>query len=138
MARFKKGQSGNRAGRPKGIKDRRVKYRELLEHHTPALVDKAVKLALGGDTAALRLCLERVIPAIKTKDEPIKLDRLTGTLTEQGQTIIQAMAKGTLVPSEATTMLQALATQARITELDVLEQRLRALEEWVHEHQTPH
>ncbi len=138
MARFKKGQSGNRAGRPKGIKDRRVKYRELLEHHAPALVDKAVELALGGDTAALRLCLERVIPPIKTKDEPIKLDCLTGTLTEQGQAIIQAMGKGTLAPTEAATMLQALAAQARITELEVLEQRLRTLEEWVHEHQTPH
>jgi hypothetical protein len=138
MARFKKGQSGNRAGRPKGIKDRRVKYRELLEHHAPALVDKAVELALGGDTAALRLCLDRIIPTIKTKDEPIKLDCLTGTLTEQGQTIIEAMGKGTLAPSEAATMLQALAAQARITELEVLEQRLRTLEEWVHEHQTPH
>ncbi len=138
MARFKKGQSGNRAGRPKGIKDRRVKYRELLEHHAPALVDKAVELALGGDTAALRLCLERVIPTIKAKDEPVMLGSLKGTLTEQGQAIIQAMGKGTLAPTEAATMLQALAAQARITELEVLEQRLRTLEEWVHEHQTPH
>ena len=44
MARFKKGQSGNRAGRPKGIKDRRVKYRELLEPHAQALVKKAVRV----------------------------------------------------------------------------------------------
>ena len=137
MARFKKGRSGNRAGRPKGIKDRRVKYRELLEPHAKVLVKKAVQLALDGDTTALRLCLDRVIPTIKTKDEPIKLDCLTGTLTEQGQVIIQAMGSGTLVPSEAATMLQALAAQARITELEVLEQRLRTLEEWVHEHQTP-
>ncbi len=138
MARFKKGQSGNRAGRPKGIKDRRVKYRELLEPNARALVKKAVQLALDGDTTALRLCLDRIIPTIKTKDEPIKLDCLTGTLTEQGQTIIRAIGNGTLAPSEAATMLQALAAQARITELDVLEQRLRTLEEWVHEHQTPH
>ena len=138
MARFKKGQSGNRAGRPKGIKDRRVKYRELLEHHAPALVDKAVKLALGGNTTALRLCLERIIPPVKTDNEPVELIGLKGTLTEQGQTIIDAMSKGTLAPSEAATVLQALAAQARITELEVLEQRLRTLEEWVHEHQTPH
>ncbi len=138
MARFKKGQSGNRAGRPKGIKDRRVKYRELLEHHTPALVDKAVKLALGGNTTALRLCLERIIPPVKTDHEPVELIGLKGTLTEQGQTIIDAMGKGTLAPSEAATVLQALAAQARITELEVLEQRPRTLEEWVHEHQTPH
>ncbi len=138
MARFKKGQSGNRAGRPKCIKDRRVKFRELLEPHAKVLVKKAVQLALEGDTTALRLCLDRIIPTIKTKDEPIKLDCLTGTLTEQGQVIIQAMGSGSLVPSEAAAMLQALAAQARIKELDVLEQRLRTLEDWVHEHQTPH
>ncbi len=138
MARFKKGQSGNRAGRPKGIKDRRVKYRELLEPHAKVLVKKAVQLALDGDTTALRLCLDRIIPTIRAKDEPIAVGSLKGTLTEQGQAIIQAMGSGSLVPSEATTVLHALAAQARITELEVLEQRLRTLEEWVHEHQTPH
>ena len=66
------------------------------------------------------------------------LGSLKGTLTEQGQTVTQAMGNGTLAPTEAATMLQALAAQARITELEVLEQRLRTLEEWVHEHQTPH
>ncbi|TDJ70669.1 MAG: hypothetical protein E2O38_10435 [Proteobacteria bacterium] len=109
--------------------------RALLESHAEALVKKAVRLALDGDTTALRLCLDRIIPTIKSKDEPIKLDRLTGTLTEQGQTIVRAMGEGTLAPTEAATMLQALAAQGRITELDVLEQRLRTLEEWVHEHQ---
>lgn len=91
---------------------------------------------MGGDTAALRLCLDRIIPTIKAKDEPIVVGSLKGTLTEQGQTIIQAMGNGTLAPSEAAAMLQALVAQARITELDVLEQRLRTLEEWTREHQT--
>ena len=138
MARFKKGRSGNRAGRPKGIKDRRVKYRALLEPHAKVLVKKAVQLALDGDTTALRLCLDRVIPTIRARDEPMVVGSLKGTLTEQGQIIIQAMGSGSLVPSEAAAMLQALVAQARITELEVLEQRLRTLEEWVHEHQTSH
>ena len=60
---FEKGQSGNPAGRPPGLPDKRTRLRTLLDPHKESLVDKAVELALGGDTAALRLCIERLIPA---------------------------------------------------------------------------
>ena len=68
MARFKKGESGNLQGRPKGIKDRRTEFRELLEPYAPALVNKAVAMALKGDSTALRLCLDRLIPPVKAVD----------------------------------------------------------------------
>jgi hypothetical protein len=135
MARFKRGSSGNPRGRPKGVPDKRTALRALLEPHAEALVKKAVQLALNGDTTALRLCLDRLIPAIKARDEPVTLGNLKGSLTEQGQAIIEAMGKGMLSPGDAATMLQAVAAQARITELDELEQRLRTLEEWAHDHQ---
>ncbi len=79
---------------------------------------------------------EKWCTAVFGLDEPVMLGSLKGTLTKQGQMIVEAMAKGTVAPLEAAAMLQALAAQARITELEVLEQRLRTLEEWVHEHQT--
>jgi hypothetical protein len=126
---FEKGISGNPVGRPGGIKDRRVKFRELLEPHAPQLVEKVVQLALEGDTTALRLCLERVCPPIKAQSEPVKLGKLTGTLAERGQKIIAAMGKGIVAPSEASAALQALATQARIQEIDELERRVAVLEE---------
>ncbi|CAJ0691643.1 hypothetical protein KXR69_16090 [Ralstonia holmesii] len=50
---FQKGQSGNPAGKPKGAKDKRTALRELLQPHAEQLVQKAVKLALDGDTTAL-------------------------------------------------------------------------------------
>jgi len=126
---FKKGQSGNPNGRPKGVKDRRTKYRDLLEPHAEGLMKKAVDLALGGDTTAMRLCLERVCPAIKAKDEPIKIDGLKGTLAEQGQAIIAALGEGDITPAEAASVLGALSSQARIVEVDELEKRIAALEE---------
>lgn len=127
--RFKKGQSGNPRGRPKGIKDRRVKYRELLEPHASELVKKAVELALAGDTTSLRLCLERIVPSIKSQDEPVVLGKLEGTLPEQGSAIVAAMGAGQISPSEAAIMLQALAAQARIVEIDDLEKRVTTLED---------
>jgi len=128
MAAFQKGTSGNPAGRPKGVKDRRVKYRELIESHAAKLIKATVAKALDGDMAALRLCLERICPPIKAKDELVHIAELKGNLTSQGQTIITAMGAGTIAPSEAARMLQALAAQARIIEVDELDRRVSALE----------
>jgi hypothetical protein len=63
---FVKGQSGNLAGRPKGTHDRRTELRELLEPHAGALIKKAVEMAMAGDTTAMKLCLERILPAVKS------------------------------------------------------------------------
>jgi hypothetical protein len=35
----------------------------LLEEGAAQLIHKAMTMALAGDTAALRLCLERILPA---------------------------------------------------------------------------
>ncbi len=128
MTKFKSGQSGNPAGRPKGA-GKIAKLRTLLEPHAGALVKKAVEMAKAGDTTALRICLERLIPALKPTESHVILPGLKGTLTEQGERIIQEMGRGILAPSEASTLLQALSAQARITELDELERRISALEE---------
>ncbi len=68
---FKQGQSGNINGRPKGSKNRSTELQKLLEPHAPALVEKAVEMALNGDTAAMKMCLDRIIPAMKSMDHNI-------------------------------------------------------------------
>ena len=59
---FKPGESGNPEGRPKGSLNRRTQLVRLLEPRAEELVNKMVELALGGDSNALRLCIERLIP----------------------------------------------------------------------------
>lgn len=127
---FKKGQSGNPAGRRKGS-SKVSEYRALLEPHADKLVQKAVDLALSGDTVALRLCVDRLIPALKATEHPVKMTRLKGTLTEQGNQVLAAVTAGKLTPSEGTSMLAALSSIARITELDELIMRIETLEEKV-------
>ena len=129
MAKFRKGESGNKNGRPKGIVDSRVKLRELFEPHAEELIKKAVEMALGGDTAALRMCLERYVPPVRSESAPVNIGDITGTLAEQGQVIITAMGSGRLSPSQAVEMLGALASQTRIREADELEKRILALEQ---------
>lgn len=69
MAQFEKGQSGNPAGRPKGIADKRTELKSLLEPHAPALVQKVVEKALNGDMQALKICIDRLIPPAKVQNE---------------------------------------------------------------------
>src|ERR1700750_199372 len=59
---FPKGQSGNPAGRPRGSSNRATRAAELLlDGEATALTRKAVEMALAGDAAALRLCLDRTV-----------------------------------------------------------------------------
>lgn len=70
---FKTGQSGNPKGRAKGSVNRRTQLAKLIEPHAEQLVAKMVDLALGGDVAALRLCIERLIPKIRYEPTGIEL-----------------------------------------------------------------
>ena len=126
---FPKGQSGNPSGRPKGIPDRRTELRRLLEPHASELVQKLVELAKAGDTTALRICIDRLIPPLRASDASIKRPGLLGSLTDQGNAVMAAIGSGNLPPDTGSTLMQALGTLARITEADELEKRVQSLEE---------
>src|SRR3954447_8683346 len=67
---FQKGQSGNPLGKPKGARHRvTVAAETLLEGEAEAITRKAIELAKGGDGPALRLCMDRILPA--RRDRPI-------------------------------------------------------------------
>jgi hypothetical protein len=125
---WKKGQSGNPHGRrPKGLSTVE-KLRTALLDDLPAILAAIVKNAKGGDIAAARTILERILPPLKAVEVPAYLDSLTGTLSEQGAQIMQAMAAGMMAPGQAAQILAALAAQAKIVEVDELARRLAVLE----------
>lgn len=126
--KFKKGQSGNPAGKPKGAKDKRTALRALIEPHAEKLVNKVVEMALTGDTIALRICIDRIIPALKPTDRPVTIDPLIGTLADQGRTALNALSSGQITPDEASTVMQTISSQARIIETTELEGRICELE----------
>lgn len=127
--KFKKGESGNPNGRPRGSKDKRTEYRELFQEQAPALVAAAVEKALDGDVACLKLCIDRIVSPYRSTDKTVELPDLAGTLTEQGNKIILAIGEGEITPRDGRDMLAALAAQARIVEICDLEERVKALED---------
>jgi hypothetical protein len=130
--RWRKGQSGNPAGKPKGARHRMTRAAEtLLDGEAQNLTRKAVELALAGDTTALRLCLERVLPALKSR--PINLDLpAIGNAQDLGpafNAVLDGLAGGALLLDEATAVVGILEAKRRAIETSDIEKRLAALEE---------
>lgn len=125
---FKKGRSGNPAGRPKGIEDKRVALRTLLEPHAPKLVDMVVKKALAGDMTAARICIDRLIPPVRARSDVVTSPGAGKTLAEQGQAVLDAAARGELSPDEVSMLMQGIGAQAAILRVDDHERRLKLLE----------
>jgi hypothetical protein len=69
-----------------------------------------------------------VLPPLKAIEVPSYVEPLTGTLSEQGQSILTAMGAGSLAPGQAAQLLGAIAAQAKIVEVDEHGRRLEALE----------
>lgn len=125
----KGGPSPNPAGRPKGIVDRRTKYRELIEPHVPELIAKARDMALAGDVNMIRLLIEKVVPTPKVTDSPIDLGSpLVGSATEMGAVVLAAVSAGRITPDQADSIMRAIANQSRVIEVDELLRRVEALE----------
>ncbi len=126
---WKKGQSGNPAGRPPGTGEV-AKVRAAIAARVPELLAKLMTQALEGDTSAARLLLERAIAPLKATEQAQALPLPDGgTLTAQGRAVLSAVAAGELGPSQGAQLLAAIGSLARVTEIDELADRVAALEE---------
>jgi hypothetical protein len=125
---FPKGQSGNAAGRPRGSSNRATRAAELLlDGEASALTRKAVELALAGDQAALRLCLDRTVArAVELALPPI---RDAGDILGAIKVVTGAVGRGAITPSEGFTLSQMIETFLRAIDASDFENRLRELEE---------
>lgn len=126
--KFKAGQSGNPAGRPKGALGKSTRWRQALSVHGDALFKIAVERALNGDMAALKLCLERISPPVKSTSDPITFDLSGDTLSEKAESVLQAIADGVIDVDSGRKLIGAISDLGRIIEVDSILERLEALE----------
>ena len=131
MAKFKTGQSGNPSGRPKGALNKAtLASQALLDGEAETLTRKVVELAKEGNPAALRLCLERLLPP--RKDRPInftlpKVEEV-GDLPQALWAILEAVALGEITPGEGQTLAAIIDGYRKGLETADLEPRITALE----------
>lgn len=122
--------SGN-SGKPKGARHRATQAAlNLLEGQTEALTQKAVDMALGGDTVALRLCLERIAPPRRDAPLAFVLPAMTGAHdgVKAAGAIIGAVSIGDLTPQEGAHVMALIETYRRTLETTELESRIAHLE----------
>jgi hypothetical protein len=131
---WKPGVSGNKAGKPKGARHKATLAAEaLLEGEAEALSRKAVELALKGDVAALRLCLDRILPVRKDRPVIFEIPKITGVkdAVAAAASIVAAVAGGDLTPSEAGELSKLVDSYARVLQAAEFEQRIIKLEKAV-------
>jgi hypothetical protein len=124
-----KGGTRPGAGRKKGS-GQAAHYREMLEPYAEELIQRVVGMAKDGDMAALKLCLDRLCAPLRPTDGHITIEGMAGAtgLSDKGELILENVAKGSITPTEASNLMSAISSQARIVEVDELEQRVAKLE----------
>ena len=130
-SQWPKGTSGNPAGRPPGSRNRSTALlEELLEGEGEQLIRKAVELALQGDTNALRLCIDRLVPP--RKDRLINLDlppvQTANDISHAMTSVVAAIAEGRITPNEGEAVANLLSIQSTVVSVADLERRLEVLE----------
>ncbi len=123
-------QAGN-PGRPKGARNKASLAAEaLLDGEAEAIARKAVEMALAGDTTAMRLCLERIMPIRRDRPVSFAMPQITSAseAATAASAIVAAVASGELTPSEALDLSRVLENYTRVLEASEFEERLQKLE----------
>ena len=119
-------------GKPHGARPRVTRaVEELMEGEHERLTRIAIDKALDGDTAALRLCLDRI--ARPRRDAPISIAlapvRSAADAAAASASLLASVAKGEVTPDEAGRIMALLEAHKSIMAAGDLERRIAALEQ---------
>jgi hypothetical protein len=103
----------------------------LLAGESEALTRRAVELALGGDPTAMRLCIERVLPACRERTVNFALPPIESAadIAAAMKAVTSALAEGAITPGEAATIVAVVDTFVRAIETSDFDRRLQLLED---------
>jgi len=129
---FERGRSGNPAGRRAGSLNKTTEAAAaLLAGESEALTRRAVELALGGDPTAMRLCIERVLPACRERAVKFALPPIESAadIAAAMKAVTSALADGAITPGEAATIAAVVDTFVRAIETSDFDRRLQLMED---------
>ena len=123
-------------GRPKGSRNKlTLAAQRLLEEHCESIVRKCVIGALQGDRQAMRLCVERLLPA--RRDAPVRtklpLVKTAQDVNAALQVVLDDIARGRTTPSEGEMISNVLEKRRKAIETMELLRRVEQLESDVEE-----
>ena len=120
------------SGRPKGARNRKtLAIESLLEGQAEALTQTAISKAFEGDSVALRLCIDRIMPAPKDKRIKVQLPSISSPrdLLKAASDVMISVQSGELTPLEGEKVMALLERcQKLFVSVDLVE-RIEALEQ---------
>ncbi len=128
---YKKGESGNKAGRPPGALNKTTLIvQKLLASEAEEVSRKVIEMAKGGDIQSARLILERVCPPAKDSPVEIKLPKIKtiSDILRAFTAVNEAFASGSVTPGQAKVISDILEAHRKALETDDLEKRIEQLE----------
>ena len=137
---FQKGQSGNPAGRPRGSRNRKmIVLQSMLDEDGEAILQQAMKMAKAGNTFALRLCMERLLP--KRRHEPLQcelppISKAADAVAAMGG-IADAVGAGDVAPAEAAALTKVVTGFVQALFTHGLDERLTRVEAAAQQRQEP-
>ncbi|WP_205749130.1 DUF5681 domain-containing protein [Frigidibacter oleivorans] len=127
--RWRKGQSGNPAGRPKGSLSSRDKVARELRDDGPAVARKVIDAALAGDMQAASLVLSRLLPPLRSQTERVEFDFDPELpIGKQIEAVLAAVAAGQVPPDVGQMIINAISTLSSVRATEDLEARIIQLE----------
>lgn len=128
---WKKGQSGNPRGRPKGSRNQATLLAiAAMEGELAEVVRVVIDAAKNGDMGAARLVVDKLIPA--TRERPLSIDLPAVATAEECAAaqakVLSAVAAGDLLPSEGEVLAGLIEQQRRSLETSELSERLAVIE----------
>lgn len=118
-------------GKPKGARHRATLAAEaLLDGEAEKLTRKAIDLAIAGDTVALRLCLERLVPPRRERPIIVDLPAIADVRDHPAAlaAVMSSVARGELTPAEAQAFAGIMEQHRKAVETSEIIQRIEALE----------
>ena len=130
-APWKPGQSGNPNGRPLGSRSKvTVMLENMFDAEGKALSRRCIELAKNGDLQALRLALERILPARRDRPVHFPLPPITSAAEAAAASamVLQAVSSGQLTPDEGVAISKLVEVYIKAAETHALEVRVARLE----------
>lgn len=128
---FRKGMSGNPAGKRPGTRNRATMIgEEMLDCEVRPLLRLAIEDAKDGDRVMNRFCLARIVPPRRDRPVRFALPPIESAADLQGvmAAITMAVARGEVTPREAWELSQVVDTFIRAIDASDFERRLQRLE----------
>lgn len=129
--RFKKGQSGNPRGKPKGARhNASLMAEKLFEKDIEIVCNQVINQAKDGNLQAAKIILDRLLPPKKDRPINFKLPFIKNIAdaVEAGRLICFAVGNGEITPLEGESLSKIVEIQTKNIELFDFEIRLHAIE----------